>query len=643
MELNLVEIVSLVAGVIGIVGFVWQVFSKKNENRRKKEEWVKDVCTSVSEVSQGMGIGQLDSLLSNIYDLVNGKEGLEGNPNLNLISNDQYINKALTKIEILLNNSPVSKSIIESFQGQLKDLLNQYQICRNDLGVIVDLCEAKDFDEVKAIVERKDTHISEDLRGAIASAGSAHGDSIPFDRTGFISDMIGIRFVDSQIPDYSEMINQLMSRLQETVSSNAVSLSLDADRRYDHHGSSDALFEKAEEYYARKKYKEAFEWYTKAAAQDMGEAYFRLAECFEKGEGCTKDPMKAADYYSLATKKGLAISEYRLGLCYEYGIGRAPDFPHAISYYDSSAKKGYAEAQYRMGLCYWHGWSRNENKDESCRLIKEAAEKGCVDAQRCFSAICYLKGELEESLRWARVAADNGDVDAMGYYGYLLMAKGVEKSDYMPWLTKSAEGGNVYSQFNLGIFYLGKKNLGLYCAGLADECPETEQSSEAQRWFEMAAVSGDPASQYILGMFYLRKNRNRNEAESLFDKALGQGFKWANFGLGIIKFHIAHNSEAREHLENAWIEGNPYAGNYLKQMYRSGFGVIMDNEHAYYYESSAVKLACEWFLSKTDKQLSALKQSYVPPFDRQFYDDPDSDSTCQKVIDSTLMEYIRRY
>lgn len=664
MELNFVEIISLVAGIIGIVAFVGQVFGKRQEKKRKKEEWVKEICDSLSEVSLGMGIGQLDLVLSSIYDHVNREVGLESDLNLSLVSNDRNIEKALAKIEVQLNSSPVPKSISESFRGQLTEVLNQYKICRDDLGVIVDLCKANDFAEVKAIVERKDSRISEDLRGAIASAVSAQGDSIEFDRVGLISDIIGIRFVDSQIPDYSEMTNQLRRRMEDTVLSNSISLSLNSDRRYGRHGSPDALYEKAEEFYAQKMYKEAFEWYTKAAVlvehqllggqddegglphgQNLGNAFFRLAECYENGEGCSKDPKKAADYYSEAARQGLAIAEYRLGLCYEYGLGRNRDYSHALPYYSSSAEKGYVLALFKMGQCYWQGSSRNEDRERARLLFEEAAEKGHVMAQTMLSALCYLGGDIENSMKWAKMAADNEDVDGMGYYGYLLMTGGAEESDYMPWLIKSARRGNVFSQFNLGVLCLGEENLGKYCSGFADECPETEQSSEAEKWFKMAAGPryGDPASKYILGMFNLRKNKDMMMAESLFDEALGLGFKWAHFGLGIIKYHMVHNSEAREHFENAWKEGHPFAGDYLKEMYRSGFGVTKDPDRANYYKNSAVKLACDWFLSKSDKQLSALKQICVPPFDRQFNDDPDSDSTCQKVIDSTLMEFIRRY
>ena len=662
MGLNLVEIISLIAGVIGILGFVGQVFSKRKDNKQKKEKWITEVCDSVSEVSQSMGIGQLDLVLNSIYDQMNGKERLDVNPNRSLTSNDDKIKKAETKIEVLLNSSPVSKSITESFKRQLEDILCQYQVCRNDLGIIVDLCEAKEYAEVLTILRRKETPISEDLQGAISSAGSAHENSFPFNHTGFIMDVIGIRFVDSQIPDYSEMANQLMNRLQETVTSNSASLTFGADRRYKHHGSPDALYEKAEEYYAEMKYEEAFEWYMKSAAlvehqllgiqdvggelphdRNLGNAYFRLAECYEKGEGCMKDSKKAADNYYKAAKLGLAIAEYRLGCCYEYGVGREADFSHAVAYYNSSAEKGYAEALYKMGLCFWNGWCRKEDRHQSHELFEKAAEKGCVSAQQSLSTICYLGGNLENSLKWAKIAADNEDNDGMGYYGFLLWARGSEESDYMPWLLKSAEGGNVFSQFNVGVHSLGREQLGMYCSGFADECPESEHSSEAERWFRMAANSGDCASMYILGMFYLRKNKDRMAAESLFAESLGLGFKWANYGLGIIKYYLVHNSEAREFFENAWKEGNPFAGDYLKQMYLLGLGVIKDEHEASSYKNSTFELACEWFLSKTDKQLSALKQSYVPPFDRQFYDDPDSDSTCQKVIDSTLMEYIRRY
>lgn len=614
MGLNVFEIVSLFAGVFGVAIGVWQLFTRRNDIKDKKKNWVKQACDGISDISRIMGIGKMDRVLRTIHVQLTQKDGPDGTLHDLINTNNESFNEAKAKMEVILNNAPVSTNITKSFGHQINDILDQYLVCRDDLSAIVALCDAREYADVNRILDERGMSISDDLRGAIVSAGSAHGDVIPFDLASFISDVIGIRFVDSQIPDYSEQMNQLKSRLQETVSSNLVSLSKDKNSRdYIRHGSPEAQLEKAEEYYYNKDYDEAFTWFMKAAAQNKDVAYFRLGECYEKGEGCTKNLKKAADNYQRAADLGLAIAEYQMGMCYEFGRGRETDTTLAYSYYNRSAGKEYNEALYKMGLCYWFGRSGEVDKQKSRQFMERAAQKGCILAQRDLSTLFYLDGDLEKSAQWAKAAADNNDVDGMGYYGYLLMISGAEKNDYLPWLTKSAEGGNPLSQFDLGVIYLGEKNLGLYSAGYADEFPETEQSSEAQKWFKMAAESGDPASQYLLGMFYLRKNKELKAAEISFEQALGNGFMWAHFGLGIIQFHMVHNSEAREHLENAWNEGNPFAGDYLRQMYLLGFGVAKDRARAYYYQSSAVYLACKWLLSKSDKQLADLKQWCVPP------------------------------
>ena len=633
-------IVAPITGLIAILGAFSKLFSKRRETVQKKEKWVTDVCNNVRTISQAMGIGQMDYVLNIVYDYIHGKSALFGNPSNSLFENNKVIAKAKAEIEGLLNNSSVPKAVIESFREKMETALSEYRICRDDLGVIIDLCEVVDYANVKAIVSEAGDKISDELREAIeASCNSSRS----FKCADFLSDVMGIRFVDGQIPDYSVKMNSLISWLQETVLSNSINLSEDNDRRYKRHASPESLYEKAEKQFDEKNYKNAIKWYQQASNRGSGEASFKLGECYERGIGCSQNLEKAADSYLTAAGQGLAIAMYRIGKCYEEGRGRERNLADAVYYYEQSAQKGFAEALFRMGLCYWRGEFRNIDKRKARRFIEDAAKRGHIDAQRSLSALKYLDGDIDSSMKWAKSAAENGDVEGMGYYGYWLMYKGADKSEYLFWLKKSAEGGCVISQFNLGLFYLGENDLGLYCEGDADACPITDAIPKAYKWFKKAATSGDAASQFVMGMLELRNNKDRKAPEEWFLRSLGNGFSWAHFGLGIIKDRDIHYSEAREHFEVAWDAGNPSSWRYLTYYYSHGvIGVGQDKELASFYQNAKRMLACEWFLSDP-KNLSADPLSwYVPPFDRQFYDNPSDDSTTERVVRSSMLTFMRK-
>ena len=634
-----VLLVTLLAGVVTIASALGQAMSRKKESRQKKKEWVASVCNSVRTISRAMGIGELDLILNSIRDGVLGRTWLDSNPNHSIISNDDVIDQANLEIDALLNDRMVSKNVIDSFRKKLSDIIKEYRICRNDLGVVVDLCEANSFDEVQAIVNEAGDRVSEDLLDAIDATCRRLDLFVPSD---FILDVIGLRFVDSRIPDYKKQADDLANSFQEAVltTKNGTSSGTD-DRRYKIHSSSEAMFEKAERCSETGNYEKAFEWYVKASNYGLREAFYKLGECYEIGEGCPKNPEKAKENYEIAAEGGLPIAEYRLGRCYEEGYGCDPNPADAAYYYQRSADSGYPASIYRLGLVYWHGMARVADGKEAFRLIDIAAQKGCIEAQRSLSALYYLENDLNASMEWAKTAAENGDVEGMGYYAYLLMKKGSDERDFLPWLTKSAEYGSTISQFNLGLFFMGEKELGMYCGGFADKCPKTPKSTIAYQWFGKAAMSGDAASQFVTGMFELRKNTNREAAKDWFEKAVGNGFRWASFGIGLLNHQIPHYSEAREQFERSWEEGNPLCGYYLRLYRLNGLGCAVDRDLAASFKMKCDRMICNWFLSDPRNQSIDPTKWYVPPFDRQFFKDKPLVTTCDIVKDSCYMTYIR--
>ena len=72
-------------------------------------------------------------------------------------------------------------------------------------------------------------------------------------------------------------------------------------------------------HYEKGRYEEAFNWYTKSAAQGYVNAERNLGVLYEDGRGVTKDISKAIEWYTKAAEKGDVIAAKRLRKLIELG------------------------------------------------------------------------------------------------------------------------------------------------------------------------------------------------------------------------------------------------------------------------------------------------------------------------------------
>ena len=88
-----------------------------------------------------------------------------------------------------------------------------------------------------------------------------------------------------------------------------------------------------------KDYKQAAEWYEKAAAQGHRMALFSLGNLYFEGDGVAKDQVKATQLYRQSADKGYDQAEFILGLSYEFGWGGLPrDRRMAIKWLDRAGR-----------------------------------------------------------------------------------------------------------------------------------------------------------------------------------------------------------------------------------------------------------------------------------------------------------------
>ncbi|MBR0336614.1 MAG: toll/interleukin-1 receptor domain-containing protein [Alistipes sp.] len=242
---------------------------------------------------------------------------------------------------------------------------------------------------------------------------------------------------------------------------------------------------KGDEYYNKKDYNSAVQYYHKAAEQGYADAQINLGYCYDKGLGVTQDYAEAVKWYRKVAEQGDNYAQYNLGVCYEYGRGVTRDYAEAVKWYRKAAEQGYADAQINLGYCYDEGLGVTQDYAEAVKWYRKAAEQGEANAQ-CNLGYCYEKGlgvaqDYAEAVKWYRKAVERGDARAQINLGYCYDEGLGVTQDYaeaVKWYRKAAEQGHADAQYNLGVCYENGNGV-------------TKDITKAVKWYRKAAEQGD--------------------------------------------------------------------------------------------------------------------------------------------------------
>ena len=153
--------------------------------------------------------------------------------------------------------------------------------------------------------------------------------------------------------------------------------------------TAEQLEAKANEYYNKKDYNSAVQYYHKAAQAGKAFSQMRIGYCYDKGRGVTKDIAEAVKWYRKAAEQGHAGAQHNLGYCYRNGLGVAQDNYEAVKWYRKAAEQGYAGAQNNLGICYELGRGVTKSITEAVKWYKKAAEKGDENAKKSLRRLGY--------------------------------------------------------------------------------------------------------------------------------------------------------------------------------------------------------------------------------------------------------------
>lgn len=88
------------------------------------------------------------------------------------------------------------------------------------------------------------------------------------------------------------------------------------------------------------------------------EALYRLGQYYLTGNdslGIYMNEETGVELIRQTAERGNAPAQFRLALCYEEGQGLSQDYGQAVYWWRKAAEQGYAWAQYSLGICYAEG------------------------------------------------------------------------------------------------------------------------------------------------------------------------------------------------------------------------------------------------------------------------------------------------
>lgn len=126
---------------------------------------------------------------------------------------------------------------------------------------------------------------------------------------------------------------------------------------------------------ANKSYTIAVSWFRAAAQQNEPTAQFMLGQCYQEGNGVSKDLNEAIKWYKQAAENGNPAAQLRLGFCYSTGTGVTKDGKEAVKWFFRSAQQNNPEAQYWVGVCYENGVGVSQNYDTAYEWYVKAMNR----------------------------------------------------------------------------------------------------------------------------------------------------------------------------------------------------------------------------------------------------------------------------
>ena len=315
--------------------------------------------------------------------------------------------------------------------------------------------------------------------------------------------------------------------------------------------SAEACYKKGKEYYDKRDYKQAVEWYQKAADQGYADAQYDLGRMFNMGFGVTKDNAKAVEWFQKAANQGHADAQNYMGYMYDEGFGVTEDDAKAVEWYQKAANQGHASAQNNLGGMYENGRGVTKDYAKAVEWYRKAANQGDEFAQynlgKMYDIGYGVPKDYAMAVEWYQKAANQGIEFAQNRLGYMYeKGYGVPK-DYakaVEWYQKAADNDLPTAQNSLGYMY--ENGYGV-----------TKDYAKAVEWYQKAARHGHEVAQYHLGVMYQNGEgvtKDYAKAVEWYQKAANQGHARAKNNLASLQKKMTEENNALAQTTNTTVQ-----------------------------------------------------------------------------------------
>ena len=180
---------------------------------------------------------------------------------------------------------------------------------------------------------------------------------------------------------------------------------------------------------------------------------------FEDGVGVKRDYKQAFDWYRKAADQNLPQAEKQIGYFYQCGYGVKQDYAEAHAWYLRAARHGNSDAENQLGFFAEEGWGQPKNYAEALAWFYKAAGHGSNDAEEnigyMFQNGLGVQTDYAKAMSWFVEAAAHGNSNAENQLGWMYQfGQGVKPDDAraVTWYRMSADLGNRRGAINLDAF-----------------------------------------------------------------------------------------------------------------------------------------------------------------------------------------------
>ena len=306
---------------------------------------------------------------------------------------------------------------------------------------------------------------------------------------------------------------------------------------------------------------------------------------YENGLGLAQDYKQALDWYTKAATKGNAASMNQIGNLYYFGKGVVKNYSTALSWYkkaiDSKSYKG-SEAYNSVGNIYREGgYGVNRNLEEALPYYIKAYELGHKYAPNGIGLIYHERKEFLKAMEWFRKGTERNCTSSISNIGACYYNGEGAPQDYskaMEWYEKAARMGYDTAIRNLASMY--RNGIGT-----------PKDLSKAIFWYQKLADKGDVAAMYGIGYSYHNSEPtqdNYKKAMEWYLKAEAKGYTAAMNDIGLMYEKgrgVEQNyQKAYEWYTKAWGKAkNVASAEHLGEMYYNGWYVTKDYNKAFEY------------------------------------------------------------